>query len=163
VVSAPVTQLADAVTCPRRYQLLHELRLEEHPDREPALPDPLGPEPGGSPAALGTLAHRLLEIAPLRLDPAARRAELTRLLALEGSELVERALPVKSGIVFLRTKGAPFVERTPQEAGVIRARLLAAAGAIADGRRTGSWPRVEPARCRSIGCGFVRRCHPEER
>ena len=257
VVSAPVTQLADAVTCPRRYQLLHELRLEEHPDREPALPDPLGPEPGGSPAALGTLAHRLLEIAPLRLDPAARRAELSRLLALEGedplqhaevldaacafldsplgqrmaqappdrlrrelpfalriagergpelllrgqidallldggaatvvdyklsqardteryaaqldayalaaSELVERALPVKSGIVFLRTKGAPFVERTPQEAGVIRARLLAAAGAIADGRRTGSWPRVEPARCRSIGCGFVRRCHPEER
>src|SRR5205807_2492255 len=78
LVSAPVTQLADAVTCPRRYQLLHELRLEERPDPEPALPDPLGPEPGGSPTALGMLAHRLTEVAPLRLDPAARRAELPR-------------------------------------------------------------------------------------
>ncbi|MFN2547056.1 MAG: UvrD-helicase domain-containing protein [Myxococcales bacterium] len=256
VVSAPVTQIADAVACPRRYQLLHELRLEEHPERDPALPDPLGPEPGGSATALGTLAHRLLELAPLRLDPEGRRAELARLLELEGedparhaevidaacafldsdlgrrmaqapsdrlrrelpfvlriapergpelllrgqidallldggkatvvdyklsqsrdparyaaqldayalaaTEMVERAVPVSSGIVFLRSKGAPFVEWQPEDTAEIRARLAGAAAAIAEGRRSGSWPRVEESRCREIGCGFVRRCHPEK-
>jgi ATP-dependent exoDNAse (exonuclease V) beta subunit len=249
VVSAPVTQVADAVACPRRYQLLHELRLEEHPV---SVADPLEP----SSTVLGTLAHRLLELAPLRLDPAARRAELRRLLEVEGedpaghaevvdaacefldsdlgrrmaqapadrlrrelpfalriagdggpdlllrgqidallldggratvvdyklsqardparyaaqldayalaaTEMVERSVPVTSGIVFLRTKGTPFVERTAPDAAGTRARLAAAAAAIADGRRTGSWPRVEAARCREIGCGFVRRCHPQE-
>ena len=233
LVSAPVTQLADAMACPRRYQLLHELRLEEHPDREPGPADPLE-----SAIALGTLAHRLLELAPLRLDGAARRAELTRLLALEGedpaehaevldaacafldsplgrrmaeappdrlrrelpfalrlapeggpelllrgqidallldggaatvvdyklsqardparyaaqldayalaaSELVERSVPVRSGIVFLRTKGAPFVEKAAADPSEIRSRLLTAASAIAEGRRSGSWPKVDP-------------------
>src|ERR1700682_205529 len=85
-VTAPVTQLADAAMCARRYQLLHELRLEERPDREHPLPDPLGDEPGSPATALGTLAHRLLELIPLELDAAQRRAELERLLALEGED-----------------------------------------------------------------------------
>ena len=242
-ISAPVTQLADAEACPRRYQLLHELRLEERPDPEHPLPDPLDDEPGRPATALGTLAHRLLELVPLRLGPAERRAELESALRLEGEppaahaevldaacaflesplarqmaaapasrlhrelrftlrlsrpdapelllrgqidalllgeqvtvvdykaqldayalaahELVAGApLPVRTGIVFLRSKGAPFVERAPAAAGQTRARLLDAAQAIAHGRRTGSWPTVEPARCREIGCGFIRRCHP---
>ena len=252
-LAAPVTQLADASVCPRRYQLLHELRLEERPDPEHPLPDPLGEEPGSPATALGTLAHRLLELAPLQLDAVARRRELERALRLEGEdpsvhpevldaacafldsplgrrmaavpskrlhrelpfmlrlsrpgapellvrgqidallidedvtvvdyklsqardtaryaaqldayalaarELVgESPLPVRTGIVFLRSKGAPFVERAPAAAEEIRARLLDAAQAIADGRRSGSWPVVEPPACREIGCGFIRRCH----
>jgi ATP-dependent exoDNAse (exonuclease V) beta subunit len=250
---APVTQLADAAVCPRRYQLLHELRLEERPDPEHPLPDPLGEEPGSPATALGTLAHRLLELAPLRLDPGRRRQELERILRLEGEdpsahaevldaacafldsplarrmaaapakrlhrelpfvlrlsrpgapellvrgqidallidehvtvvdyklsqardtaryaaqldayalaarELVgEAPLPVRTGIVFLRSKGAPFAERAPAPAGETRGRLLDAAQAIAEGRRSGLWPVVEAPTCREIGCGFIRRCH----
>jgi ATP-dependent exoDNAse (exonuclease V) beta subunit len=244
-LSAPVTQIADAWACARRYQLLHELGLEERPGAEPALPDPLGPE---TPATeQGTLAHRLLELAPLQAD----RAELQRLLALEGAEdpevldaicafrdsplakrmaaapadrlhrelpfmlhlqndrvelllrgqidalllddgmatvvdyklsqtrgleryaaqldayalaahqLVQGKVPVRTGIVFLRSSGAPFAEREPADPELIRAGLLGAAESIAEGRRSGSWPLVEPARCREIGCGFIRRCHPD--
>jgi ATP-dependent exoDNAse (exonuclease V) beta subunit len=252
-VAAPVTQLADAAACPRRYHLLHELRLEERPDAEPALPDPLGPE--GAPAtALGTLAHRLLELIPL---PAAdRRAELERLLRQEGEdparhsqvldaacaflesplglrmaqvsqprlkrewpfvlrlvregapevlvrgqidallldgegatvvdyklskarsperyaaqldayalaahEMTAGALPVKTGIVFLRSPGAPFVERPAPDAArlkVIRDGLLDAGRDIAHGRATGSWPKVERPRCETLECGFIHRCH----
>jgi hypothetical protein len=94
-------------------------------------------------------------------DPARYAAQLDA-YALAASELVERSVPVKSGIVFLRTKGAPFVERTARNLDEMRARLLSAAAAVAEGRRTGTWPLVEPARCREIGCGFVRRCHPQE-
>src|SRR5207248_5455893 len=253
-VSAPVTQLADASLCARRYQLLHELRLEERPDREPCLPDPLGEEPGAPATALGTLAHRLLELVPLRLDAEARRAELSRLMEISGEdpsrhtevldaacafldsplgrrmaqappERLQRELPftlriespevealvrgqidallidgegatvvdyklsqardpqhyaaqldayalaarellraaplqVRTGIVFLRTKGAPFAERQPAAEDEIRARLLSAAKAIADGRRTGVWSKVEIARCHELRCGFVNRCHP---
>jgi ATP-dependent exoDNAse (exonuclease V) beta subunit len=255
-VAAPVTQLADAAACPRRYQLLHELRLEERPDPEHPLPDPLGDEPGSPAAALGTLAHRLLELAPLQLDPVRRREELERALALEGEDpaahaevldaacafldsplgrrmaaakpgrlrreepftlrlsrpgapevlvrgqidallvdeevtvvdyklsqardtaryaaqldayalaahelLAEEPRTVRTGVVFLRTKGAPFVEHAPCGPDEARTHLLDAAQAIADGRRTGAWPLVDPARCREIGCGFIRRCHPAE-
>ena len=253
-VSAPVTQLADAAMCARRYQLLHELRLEERPDPEHPLPDPLGNDPGGPATALGTLAHRLLERVPLEIDPARWRAELERLLVLEGEDpaahaevldagcafldsslgrrmaaakpgrlqrelpftlrlsrpgspellvrgqidallvgedvtvidyklsqardtaryaaqldayalaahelLSEAPRPVRAGVVFLRSKGAPFVERVPAAPEETRARLLDAAQAIADGRRTGAWPKIESALCREIGCGFIRRCHP---
>ena len=258
-VSVPVTQLADAAACPRRYQLLHELRLEERPDPEPEreaiLEAPLGDAP---PTALGTLAHRLLEMVPLGLPAKARRDELDRLLALDGHdpaaltdladaaaafldtplgqlmahakgdrllrelpfvlrlapnagapellirgqldalllddgaatvvdyklsrardvehyarqldayalaahELVLGAVPVRTGIVFLRSPGAPFVERGAADAAglaSIRKRLLEAGRALADGRRTGSWPRIAPDGCRELGCGFLRRCHP---
>jgi ATP-dependent helicase/nuclease subunit A len=252
-VTAPVTQLADAAVCPRRYHLLHELRLEERPDAEPALPDPLGPE--GAPAtALGTLAHRLLELIPLPATD--RRAELERLLVQEGEdpaqhsqvldaacafldsplglrmaragaqrlkrelpfvlrltrdgapellvrgqidallldgedatvvdyklskarpaeryaaqldayalaarELTSGTVPVRTGIVFLRSPGAPFVERpSPDAAGfaVIRNGLLDAGRDIALGRATGSWPKVERSRCETLECGFIPRCH----
>ena len=249
-----MTQLADAAICPRRYQLLHELRLEERPDPEHPLPDPLGDEPGSPATALGTLAHRLLELVPLQLDPARRREELERTLSLEGEDpathaevldaacaflesplgrrmaaarpgrvhreqpfalrlsrpgapellvrgqidallvddevtvvdyklsqardtaryaaqldayalaahelLAEAPRRVRAGIVFLRTKGAPFVERAPAPPDVTRGRLLDAAQAIAEGRRSGRWPGIEVGCCREIGCGFVRRCHP---
>jgi len=254
-ISAPVTQLADAQACPRRYQLLHELRLEERPEPEHPLADPLGDDEG-PPSVLGTLAHRLLELIPLDVGADARRSELEAVLRLEGEdpavhaevldaacaflasplarrmaaapanrlyrelkftlrlqrpgapelllrgqidallvdedvtvvdyklsqardtaryaaqldayalaarELVAAApLPVRTGIVFLRSKDAPFVERAPAAAEDTRARLLEAAQAIADGRRTGIWPLVEPARCRELGCGFFRRCHANQ-
>jgi ATP-dependent exoDNAse (exonuclease V) beta subunit len=255
-VAATVTQLADAAMCARRYQLLHELRLEERPDREHPLPDPLGDEPGSPATALGTLAHRLLELVPLELDGRQRRAELERLLALEGEDpaahaevldagcafldsalgrrmaaakrgrlqreqpftlrlsspsvqellvrgqidallvdedvtvvdyklsqardtvryaaqldayalaahelLSEAPRAVRTGVVFLRSKGAPFVERVPAAPEQTRTRLLDAARSIADGRRTGIWPMIGSALCREIGCGFIRRCHPAE-
>jgi len=255
-VTAPVTQLADAAMCARRYQLLHELRLEERPDREHPLPDPLGDEPGSPATALGTLAHRLLELIPLELDAAQRRAELERLLALEGEDpaahaevldaagafldsplgrrmaaakpgriqreqpftlrlsrppvqellvhgqidallvdeevtvvdyklsqardtaryaaqldayalaahelLSEAPRAVRTGVVFLRSKGAPFVEHVPAAPEETRTRLLDAARSIADGRRTGVWPKIESTLCLEIGCGFIRRCHPAE-
>jgi hypothetical protein len=77
---APVTQLADAVACPERYRLLHEVRLEERPRAQAPLDltaeddaDADALQPGASdhdelplPAAeRGTLAHRLLEQVPL--------------------------------------------------------------------------------------------------
>jgi ATP-dependent helicase/nuclease subunit A len=255
-VAAPVTQLADAAVCARRYQLLHELRLEERPDPEHPLPDPLGAEPGAPSTALGTLAHRLLELAPLQMDATQRREELERILTLEGEDpaaqaevldgacafldsplgrrmagaeprrlqreqpfmlrlsrpgapellvrgqidallidedvtvvdyklsqardtaryaaqldayalaahelLAEAPRTVRIGVVFLRSKGAPFVERVPAPPEQTRSRLLDAAQAIAEGRRTGTWPLVEPERCRQIGCGFIRRCHPAD-
>jgi hypothetical protein len=74
---APVTQLADASICARRYRLLYELGLDEHP------------APGATPsraAELGTLAHRLLELAPLDLQPGERKAALLRLLDLESGD-----------------------------------------------------------------------------
>jgi ATP-dependent exoDNAse (exonuclease V) beta subunit len=255
-VAAPVTQLADAAVCARRYQLLHELRLAERPDPEHPLPDPLGDDPGSPATALGTLAHRLLELVPLKLDGAQRREELERVLALEGEDpaahaevlgaacdfldsplgrrmaaakpgrvqreqpftlrlsrpgapelllrgqidalfideevtvvdyklsqardtaryaaqldayalaahelLAEAPRAVRTGVVFLRSRGAPFVEHAPAAPEETRRRLLDAAQAIAEGRRTGRWPLVDPARCSEIGCGFIRRCHPDE-
>ncbi len=255
-VSVPVTQLADAMACPRRYQLLHELRLEERPDPEPDRDSSLE---GAPPTALGTLAHRLLEMIPLGLPAQTRREELNRLLLLEGHdplalvgivdaaagfldtplgqrmarakrdrlqrelpfvlqllpdndgpevllrgqldalllddgvatvvdyklsrsrdvkhyarqldayalaahELVQGALPVRTGVVFLRTPGAPFAERAAADAAglaIIRKQLLDAGRAILDGGRTGSWPGIGPDKCRELGCGFLRRCHPE--
>ena len=255
-VSVPVTQLADAAACPRRYQLLHELGLEERPEPEPAREASLEDAP---PTALGTLAHRLLELVPLGLPPRERRAELDRLLLLEGHdsallaglaesaadfldtplglrmarargdrlqrelpfvlrlapedggpellirgqldalllddgaatvvdyklsrardvehyarqldayalaahELVQGAVPVRTGVVFLRSPGAPFAERAAADAaGIarIRKRLLEAGRALADGRRSGVWPGIQAAECRALGCGFLRRCHPE--
>src|SRR6202022_2521056 len=255
-VTAPVTQLADAAMCARRYQLLHELRLEERPDRAHPLPDRLGDEPGSPATALGPLAHRLLELIPLELDAAQRRAELERLLALEGEDpaahaevldaagafldsplgrrmaaakpgriqreqpftlrlsrppvqellvhgqidallvdeevtvvdyklsqardtarsaaqldayalaahelLSEAPRAVRTGVVFLRSKGAPFVEHVPAAPEETRTRLLDAARSIADGRRTGVGPKIDSTLCLEIGCGFIRRCHPGE-
>jgi hypothetical protein len=253
-VAAPVTQLADAAACPRRYHLLHELRLDEHPDDEAELPDPLGPE-GAPAAALGTLAHRLLELIPLpagdrrgeleevlrregedparhgqvidaacaflesplgarmaRAGPARLKRELPFVLrlsradapellirgqidallfdgggatvvdyklsktrpaeryaaqldayALAARELTSGAVPVRTGIVFLRTPGAPFVERPAPDAprlAAIRDGLLDAGRDIARGRATGDWPKVPRARCEALACGFLPRCHP---
>jgi len=82
--------------------------------------------------------------------------------ALAAEELVKGAVPVRAGVVFLRSRGAPFAERAPGAADRTRRELLGAAAAIAHGRRSGSWPGVEVSRCRELGCGFIRRCHPEE-
>jgi hypothetical protein len=97
-------------------------------------------------------------------DPARYAAQLDA-YALAAAELVQGTLPVRTGIVFLRSKGAPYAERpaaSAEELAAIRTRLLDAAKAIAAGRRTGQWPKVEIARCTEIGCGFVRRCHAQE-
>ena len=266
-VTAPVTQIADACACPRRYHLLHELRLEERPDPEPD-PDESASDPAQASAAtaLGTLAHKLLELAPLQVDPGARREALSRILELEGHDpelpehaelleaaaqflatplaqrmaaapvprlqrelpfllrlapgpaepegpelllrgqldalllddgaatvvdyklsrardperyalqldayalavqsLTEGAVPVRTGLVFLRSPGAPFRDRpdsTPADLARIRLRLLDAARALAHGRRTGAWPKIAPADCKELECGFLWRCHPAER
>ena len=81
--------------------------------------------------------------------------------ALAAGELLREPRPVRTGIVFLRSPGTPFAARDPSAAGEVRARLLAAARAIAEGRRTGEWSGVAEQRCREIGCGFVSRCHGE--
>jgi ATP-dependent exoDNAse (exonuclease V) beta subunit len=268
---APVTQLADAMACPERYHLLHEVGLEERPgSREfPAVLQDLrdGDEPAHAATERGTLAHRLLEMAPFGLpDAAARRAALRALLAQDGEDpdaheaivesctaflgsplaqrmaraevqhlrlhrehpfalrlapgpgaapgpalllrgqldallldegaatvidykhaerrdperyaaqldayalaaraLVGDALPIRSGLVFLRSAGAPFVERpaaTPDALAHTERRLLEAGRAIATGRRAGAFPKVAPPRCKELGCGFILRCHPDQR
>ena len=91
---ASVTQLADAVACPQRYRLLHEVGLEERPSQAPAHPAALegraddagGEEPPLPAAERGTLAHRLLELVPLEPDApaAALRASLRRVLEQDG-------------------------------------------------------------------------------
>ena len=93
-------------------------------------------------------------------DPARYAAQLDAYALAAHELLAEAPRPVRTGIVFLRSKGAPFVERVPAPPEETRQRLLDAGVAVAGGRRTGTWPGVEPARCREIGCGFIRRCHP---
>jgi ATP-dependent exoDNAse (exonuclease V) beta subunit len=61
----PVTQLQDFVTCPRRYQLAHQIGLAERP-----LSFEWNEEPGedvsaGDPRRLGIATHKLLELTPL--------------------------------------------------------------------------------------------------
>jgi hypothetical protein len=85
--------------------------------------------------------------------------------ALAADALTQSTVPVRSGLVFLRSPSAPFVAREPpahDELQAIRQRLLDAAGVVAAGRRTGIWPKAQAARCRELECGFFRRCHPEE-
>jgi ATP-dependent exoDNAse (exonuclease V) beta subunit len=111
-VAAPVTQLADAAACPRRYHLLHEVRLTEHPERDPELPDPLGPE--GAPAtALGTLAHRLLELVPLPAKDA--RGRLEQILAQDGEDPSEHAEVLDAACAFLESPlGQRMAQAGPQ-------------------------------------------------
>jgi ATP-dependent helicase/nuclease subunit A len=267
---APVTQLANAALCPRRYQLLHELGLEERPsERAPAAAirsDELDDDPPLDAAERGTLVHGLLERLPL--DPALSMAELraraSRLLddeqveasaqpalidaalgfltsetgrrlreaperrrmrelpfalqlspsadeppgpklllrgqidlllldgdhatvldyklsesrdpevyalqlgayALAAHELTSGSVPVQTGLVFLKSRGAPTVLRDPSTASdreQTRKTLLDAARTIAQGRAQSHFAKIEVAGCRAIGCGFLRRCHGEER
>ena len=85
--------------------------------------------------------------------------------ALAADALTRSAVPVRSGVVFLRSPGASFVAREPPDPAAlqaIRQRLLDAGATVASGRRTGVWTKVEPTRCRELECGFLRRCHPDE-
>jgi hypothetical protein len=85
--------------------------------------------------------------------------------ALAAHQITAGALPVRAGLVFLRSRGAPVVLRDVQDDATrerTRAALLGAARSIAEGRRTGRFGKRAPEGCREIGCGFVWRCHPEE-
>jgi hypothetical protein len=85
--------------------------------------------------------------------------------ALAARALTQDTVQVRTGLVFLRSPGAPFRAREALRAGEaeqIRLRLLEAARVLSEGRRTGTWAKVPVARCRELECGFVRRCHPEE-
>ena len=84
--------------------------------------------------------------------------------ALAAHRITAGAAQVRAGLVFLRSRGAPLVLRPASsevERAETRTALLGAARAIEEGRRTGRFPLVEPARCRALGCGFLPRCHPE--
>ncbi len=62
----PVTQLQDFVTCPRRYQLAHQIGLAERPLSFEWQDDAPGDDGAlGDPRRLGTAAHKLLELTPL--------------------------------------------------------------------------------------------------
>ncbi|MFL5292625.1 MAG: RecB family exonuclease, partial [Myxococcales bacterium] len=103
-------------------------------------------------------------------DAAARYGFQLDAYALAADRLVEGAVPVQSSLVFLRSRGGAagprIVEqprRDPEELRRVEARLVEAGKVLAEGRRTGVWPRIDEARCRETGCGFVRRCHrPKE-
>ena len=85
--------------------------------------------------------------------------------ALAARELTASSVPVRSGLVFLRSPSSAFAPREASSASEmdrIRARLLDAARTIASGRRTAVWPKVKLERCRELQCGFLHRCHPEE-
>ena len=85
--------------------------------------------------------------------------------ALAADALTHSTVPVRSGVVFLRSPATSFVTREPptvEALQAIRQRLLAAGAAVASGRSTGVWPKADPARCRELECGFLRRCHPDE-
>src|SRR5712671_2424320 len=100
-----------------------------------------------------------------RAAPAGRYQFQLDAYSAAAQALIGSAVPVRSGLVFLRSPGAPFAAREAPGAGDsddIRRRLLAAGRAVESGRRTGAWPKVQPARCRELECGFFRRCHPEE-
>jgi ATP-dependent exoDNAse (exonuclease V) beta subunit len=82
----PLPQLADAVICPRRYHLAHEIRLSEDPPHPPR--GPVGrfapPRPGRDSAARGTLAHALLSRADWGAVRSGDAKSLNVVLAQEG-------------------------------------------------------------------------------
>src|SRR5262249_35693499 len=80
----------------RRYQLLHEQRLQERPGTPP--PHDATETPA---VALGALAHRLLELLPLNLTAQQRRAELERLLSLEGEDPARHGEVLDAACAFL--------------------------------------------------------------
>jgi ATP-dependent helicase/nuclease subunit A len=150
------------------------LRLHrEHPFALRLAPRP-GDAPGPALLLRGQLDALLLDEGAAtvidykhaeRRDPERYAAQLDA-YALAARALVGDALPVRSGLVFLRTAGAPFVERpaaTPDALAQTERRLLEAGRAIAAGRRAGVFPKVGPRRCKELGCGFILRCHPGER
>lgn len=79
----------------------------------------------------------------------------------------ERA--VRAGLLFLRGSGEPTAlagagpggSFTPQEHDVFAAHLGQLARRYADARRDARWDGEPVARCRALGCGFLRACHGE--
>jgi hypothetical protein len=97
-----------------------------------------------------------------RTRPVERYAAQLDAYALAARELTSGTVPVQTGIVFLRSPGAPFAGRpAPDEArlAAIRDGLLDAGRDIARGRATGDWPKVPRSRCEALECGFLSRCH----
>ncbi len=149
------------------------LRLHrEHPFALHLAPEPANP-PGPALVLRGQLDALLLDDGAATVvdykhaekrDPERYAAQLDA-YALAARTLLGDAIPVRTGLVFLRSPGAPFVERptaTEEDLARTRSELLGAAAAVAQGRRTGAWRRVAPSRCRQLGCGFLARCHPQE-
>ncbi len=132
-----VTQLQDFALCARRYQLFHELHLDEHPRaaRQAAGDQDAESEmSGGDPLRSGSLAHRLLEHCTFGLGTDESHVELEARLAAEGypaSDTVVSALRDRV-VAFLSTDYArslggrpvrrelPFALSLPSAAGHAR-------------------------------------------
>jgi ATP-dependent exoDNAse (exonuclease V) beta subunit len=79
-----VTQLQDFALCARRYQLFHELRLDEHPRARVEIDNDDEESESGDPLRSGSLAHRLLEHCTFGLGADESRSELDARLSAEG-------------------------------------------------------------------------------
>lgn len=77
--------------------------------------------------------------------------------------------PIRAGVLFLRGAGEPTAlpgaspsgHLTPAEHDAFARHLAELARRYADARRDERWDGVPVARCRSLGCGFLRACHGE--
>jgi len=81
--------------------------------------------------------------------------------ALAATKFLERRVQVETGISFLR-EGDPSPMFLTAPAG-LEAALAGQARALVQAQLDGRWPGLEKARCEALGCGYVYRCHPEER
>jgi len=118
----PVTQLQDFVLCPRRFLYAHRAGLSEHPSileiEETGLAPPLGGRSAIDKRAQGTLAHRLLERADLRLAYGTARAQRDHLDALVWEEGADPSSPDARQVVawaqgFLRSAFARRLAAAP--------------------------------------------------
>ncbi len=116
----PVTALRDHALCARRYQLLHELGLEEHPQR---IPNEAEEEAAEAPALEGTLLpatvrgsriHRLLEWVDFEAYEREGRAHLDALARRLGIDLGSGgAVLVDTVHRFLEGDYGQHLRRTP--------------------------------------------------
>jgi len=97
-----------------------------------------------------------------RGGPAEAYAFQLDVYALAARAIFPAARRLRAGLVYLGGAGAAGEPkwRPPTEERELRARLAAMGDDLLRARWTGLFPRVELARCESIYCGFIGRCHP---
>lgn len=74
-----------------------------------------------------------------------------------------RAGPVAPAVYVAATRARDRVIFSGRTAEQTRKTLLDATRTIAQGRAQSHFAKIEVSGCRAIGCGFLRRCHGEER
>jgi ATP-dependent helicase/nuclease subunit A len=79
---------------------------------------------------------------------------------LAAHALEPHARVVRAGLVFLGGAAAEPIWKASSEVAVVRGRIAALAAALVEARWANVFPRVEPARCDKVRCGYAGLCYP---